>query len=118
MMVQYECTSVASPDHTSFSQNCLDWKVIALRLPRPKLVALSRNKPGHHGLSGGAVAGVVLGVLAAVALGLFLAFFFIKRRKKGGRMPRENGSTFAMPHFGDGEFGRYGQSSRNSLHPL
>ena len=58
------------------------------------------------------MAGVVIGVLAAVALGLFLAFFFLKRRKRGGKMPRENGSSFAMPHFGDGEFGRCGCSLR------
>ena len=58
-------------------------------------------------MSGGAVAGIVIGVLAALAVGLFLAFLAIRRKRKEPMMPRDRGSTFAMPNFGDGEFGRW-----------
>lgn len=52
------------------------------------------------------MAGIVIGVLAAVALGAYLAFLLVKRRKREALMPRDSG-TFAMPNFNDGEFGRY-----------
>jgi hypothetical protein len=58
-------------------------------------------------LSSGAIAGIVVGVLVALALAGVLAFLAIRRRRKDPMMPRtyDNG-TFSMPNFGDGEFGR------------
>jgi len=59
------------------------------------------------GLSSGAIAGIVVGVLVALAVAAAVAFLMVRRRRRDPMMPRtHDSSTFAMPNFGDGEFGR------------
>lgn len=60
---------------------------------------------GSSGLSGGAIAGIVIGVLVGLAAAAAVAWLLLRRRREP-RMPAMNGGTFSMPGFGDGEFGR------------
>lgn len=58
----------------------------------------SNNNGGSSssGLSGGAIAGIVIGVLAALALLGLLAFFLMRRRRN------RNGNAYAATSTGDG----------------
>lgn len=61
------------------------------------------SRDGGKGLSGGAVAGIVIGVLAALAVVAFLAFLAYRSRRKDSVMPREGGKIFTMPTFNQGD---------------
>lgn len=66
--------------------------------PTPSDAAAAGNANSGSGLSGGAIAGVIIGVVAAVAIIVGLVVFFMKRQKKQTPAPPTTGSY--GPHEG------------------
>ncbi|KAK9317299.1 hypothetical protein V1522DRAFT_402885 [Lipomyces starkeyi] len=70
--------------------------------------ANSGNSSSSHGISGGGIAGIVIGVIGGLAIIAALVFFFIRRRR------REDDDDWSDYHGGKGKSRGLGGSSNNN----